>query len=147
MKRDINIVVVDDSNMVRTVMYRALDKDGYFVMFDAINGLDLIDKLSNVAILPDVCLLDVQMPMMDGFETAKELKKRWPSIRILAHTSNNDQETLIRMLQNGADGYIIKGCPPAEVATAVRKLYEDGYYFNDWACLNMLSFIRNPAVC
>ncbi len=105
------------------------------IAFDitARNGKELIEKLERSDRLPDICMLDIQMPLMDGFETLREIKNRWPEIRNLVLTGHNSEDYILRMIQCGANGYLLKHCEVEDIHNALLDIYRDGYYYSDVA--------------
>jgi two-component system invasion response regulator UvrY len=81
--------------------------------------------------LPDIILLDVTMPVTDGFETANWLRQKYPQIKVLALSMLDNELVVIRMLKNGVRGYILKDCEPEELFNALHKVHDQGYYYND----------------
>lgn len=100
------------------------------IVLEAGNGEEFIDKLKN-APFPHIVLLDITMPVMDGVETARWLKQHHPGIKVLALSMIKNDFIIIRMLKNGARGYILKDCEPAELRAALHQVYENGYYYNE----------------
>jgi len=88
---------------------------------EAENGKKLFEQLESATDLPDICLLDINMPEMNGFETTRRLKEKWPSIKILA-ISGDHLFNLIKIQQMGADGFIHKNCTMVELNEAVQKV-------------------------
>ncbi|MEJ0106716.1 MAG: response regulator transcription factor [Bacteroidota bacterium] len=80
---------------------------GYDVIFEADNGKDFLDKLRTKG-LPDLVLMDINMPQMDGYDTSLWLKRNHPGVKVLALSMYDDENAIIRMLKNGAKGYILK---------------------------------------
>ena len=88
----------------------------------AFDGQELLDKLAQLPTLPDVCLLDINMPIMDGFETATRLKVLYPQIKILAFSMDDDAPTVAAIKKAGADGFIWKCCLLQDFADAISSL-------------------------
>src|ERR1700733_2979751 len=98
------ISIADDHEMMRQSLASMLSR--YFdVSISANNGLDLINQIEKSNNIPDVVILGVKMPVMDGFETALTLKQRWPEIKIIAFSMSDNPEIINRMMDNGADKY------------------------------------------
>jgi len=125
-----NIVLVDDHVLLRNGLASLVKNLGHEVLFEADNGKDFTDKLKSKA-LPDVVLLDINMPEMDGFETAHWLKQNHPDIRVLALSMYDNENSIIRMLKCGAKGYILKDSEPAELRAAIDALMSKGFYYSD----------------
>jgi DNA-binding NarL/FixJ family response regulator len=119
--RNATVAIADDHVPSRKVIRHFLSKGNYQVIMEADNGRKLLKQLESADDLPDICLLDINMPELNGFETAKLLKAKWPSIKILAisgdHLYNN-----IKIKQMGADGFIHKSCTQLELNEAVGKI-------------------------
>jgi two-component system, NarL family, invasion response regulator UvrY len=101
------------------------------VLYSVANGKELISKLSSAKILPDICLLDINMPELNGFETAKIMKETWPSIKILAVSVYDSEFNIIGMLRAGAGGYILKDAEPEMLKKAIETLHEKGFYHSE----------------
>src|ERR1700761_1664750 len=114
-----NLVLVDDHILLRNGLASLVKSLGHGVLFEADNGKDFTEKLK-VPFLPDVVLLDINMPEMDGYETAKWIKTNHPKIKVLALSMYDDENSIIRMLRNGARGYILKDSDPSELRDAIE---------------------------
>lgn len=125
-----NIVLVDDHSLLRNGLAELVKSLGHTVLFEADNGKDFTAKL-NAESLPDVVLLDINMPEMDGFETAQWIKTNYPEIKVLALSMYDNETSIIRMLKCGAKGYILKDSEPAELKTAIHALMGKGFYYSD----------------
>jgi two-component system invasion response regulator UvrY len=124
------IVLVDDHVLLRNGLANLVRDLGYDVLFEADNGSDFISKLEKNEI-PDVVLLDINMPKKDGYETALWLKQNHPDVKILALSMYDDENAIIRMLKNGARGYILKDTEPAELRAALEALVTKGFYYSE----------------
>ncbi len=125
-----NIVLVDDHSLLRNGLAELVKSLGHTVLFEADNGKDFTEKL-NPKLLPDVVLLDINMPEMDGFETAQWLKENHPDVNVLALSMYDNETSIIRMLKCGAKGYILKDSEPAELRAAIEALVDKGFYYSD----------------
>ncbi|MES1159898.1 MAG: response regulator transcription factor [Bacteroidota bacterium] len=125
------VVLVDDHVLLRNGLANLIRSFGeYAVLFEAYNGLDLIRQLKPRS-LPDLVLLDVYMPEMDGYETALWLKQNYPGIKILALSMYDTDNSIIRMLKNGVKGYILKDIEPAELKMALESVIYKGFYYSE----------------
>ncbi len=140
--KKITLAVIDDHNLLRTQFCDLLDKLGYEVIIQAENGEDALKKFENSKQLPKVCLLDVSMPVMDGFETATALSKKYPGLRILACSLNNDEDSVIGMIKSGARGYMVKTGTIVETKQAIDTISDSGYYFDRHAVKILLEYLR-----
>jgi DNA-binding NarL/FixJ family response regulator len=125
-----NIVLVDDHALLRNGLATLVRNLGHGVLFEADNGKDFIENLKPNS-LPDIVLLDINMPEMDGYQTASWIKANQPSIKTLALSMYDDENAIIRMLKNGAKGYLLKDSEPAELQDAITAIMKKGYYYSD----------------
>jgi DNA-binding NarL/FixJ family response regulator len=140
------IVLVDDHVLLRNGLCNIISSfPGYSVLFEADNGKDFIRQL-HANNLPDMVLLDVSMPEMNGYETANWLLKNYPAIPILVLSMFNEEKCIIKMLQLGVKGYILKDIKPLELLHALDMVYEKGMYFNELLYNNLVHTIKN-GVC
>ena len=125
-----SIALVDDHSLLRNGLAGMLKESGYNVLFEADNGIEFLDKMKTTA-PPDILLLDINMPQMDGFETAAWMKKNFPETKILALSMYDDEESIIKMLKNGARGYILKDSHPSELKNAIEAVMAKGFYYSE----------------
>ena len=125
------IAVVDDHVLVRKGLCALINFfPPYKVLFEADNGKDMISKIDPNQ-LPDMILLDINMPDMDGYETASWLRASYPGIKILALSTMDSEAAIIKMIQSGARGYILKDSDPEELKDAFDNVMRVGYHYND----------------
>lgn len=124
------IVLVDDHVLLRKGLADLVRNLGYQVLYEANNGKEFCDKLKAENI-PDLVLLDINMPVMDGYDTALWLKKNHPDIKVLALSMYDDENAVIRMLKNGARGYILKDSEPTELKNAIQAILTKGFYYSE----------------
>lgn len=140
-----SVALVDDHVLLRQGLAALINSfPGYQVVFEADNGLELTRQIKEP--LPLAVLLDINMPQMDGFETAAWLRQHHPGVKILALSMSDEEDTIIRMLQAGAHGYVLKNTTPAELKEALDTVISKGYYLNDTLGVQVISSLnRVPA--
>ncbi|RDC57181.1 DNA-binding response regulator [Pedobacter chinensis] len=127
----ISIAIVDDHTLFRSGLASLLDEfDEIEVLFEGVNGQDLQNKIKNY---PDVqlILMDINMPVMDGFAATKWIKENYPNINVLALSMLEDEKAIIGMLKAGAGGYMLKESTPLELLAAIKAITEKGFFVND----------------
>ncbi|SDH96750.1 DNA-binding response regulator, NarL/FixJ family, contains REC and HTH domains [Chryseobacterium taeanense] len=138
------IVIVDDHILIAKALEGIIGNFKDFeVIYVAENGKDLIHKFENKSKIPDIILLDISMPIMDGFETVLWLKENHPDIKVMALSMQGDDKSVIKMIKNGAKGYLLKNTHPQELENALIKLNTDGFFYPDWASKIIFSNMNN----
>ena len=123
------IAIVDDHALFAGSLERLINSFPTFAtIYHVRNGVELQQKLSKVNEVPDVVLLDVNMPVMNGFETAEWLTSTHPEIKFIALTMDDEEHTIIKMLRLGAKGYLLKDIHPDVLKTALNEVIDKGYY-------------------
>jgi len=126
------IAIADDHTLLRKGLADLIDSFGPFnVILEAKDGKEFLDKLHTAKVLPDICILDINMPELDGFGTLAQIRKNWPTLKVLALSMFNDEFTIIRMLRAGACGFLLKNCNPNEFRKALKSIYDNGFYEAD----------------
>jgi DNA-binding NarL/FixJ family response regulator len=132
MSDKIKVALADDHNLFRKGVEELIeDFDNMEVIYSVENGKELIKRLSAAAVLPDICLLDINMPEMNGFEAAKKIKETWPDMKILAVSVYDSEFNILGMLRAGAGGYILKDSQPDILRKAIESLCEHGFYHSE----------------
>jgi DNA-binding NarL/FixJ family response regulator len=122
----VRVLVVDDQRLMRDGIASLLEiQDAIEVVGTASNGKEALEKA--VSLRPDVILMDVRMPVMDGVVATGQLRRELPSCRILMLTTFDDEEYVIDALQAGASGYLLKDLPAPDLASAVQAVYKGIY--------------------
>jgi DNA-binding NarL/FixJ family response regulator len=129
-KTTTHIALADDHVLLRNALANLINSfECCKVVHQAGNGAELLENLKTTP-LPDVVLLDLSMPVMDGFETAKILQEKFPSVGVLMLTMYDSELTLIRLLQMGVKGFLKKDVHPDELRFAIHSVNEVGYYYS-----------------
>lgn len=130
MSTKINIALVDDHAITRRGIKALLkQEDDIQIVLEASNGQELLEKLRYNDL--DLVLLDISMPVMDGYETLRHLKESFPEIKVIILSTHEEQDPILRMLELDANGYVTKVADPKELCLNIYKVMEDGYYFNE----------------
>lgn len=128
------IVIVDDHLLIAKAMTVLIENfEHYSVLYEVENGKKLVEKFKVAKNIPDIVLLDISMPEMDGFETARWLRANHPDVLVVALSAQNDDQSLINMVKAGAKGYLVKNTHPTLLEKALDSLVANGYYYPDWA--------------
>ncbi len=124
------IALADDHVLLRKGLASLVQGLGYTVVLEVDNGQDLVDKLGT-GIDPDLVLMDINMPVKDGYEATRWIKENKPDVKVLALSMYDDESAIIRMLKNGAKGYVLKDIEPAELRTALDAVINKGFYYSE----------------
>jgi DNA-binding NarL/FixJ family response regulator len=126
-----SVAIVDDHTLFRKGLTSLIDVfPNYTVLFDAASGIDFISKLDPKN-LPDIVLLDISMPEMDGYTTCEWIKNNYPEIKVLALSTMDSDTAIIKMIKCGAKGYILKDADLTELKLAFSELLSVGFFYND----------------
>jgi DNA-binding NarL/FixJ family response regulator len=138
------VVVVDDHLLIAKAISSIINNfEGYEVLYEAENGKVLLEKLKVRVNVPDIVLMDISMPEMNGFETTQWLTDNYPDILVIALSMQDDDASLIKMVTAGAKGYLHKNVHPAELEKALKTLISSGMYYQAWATSKIfLSFSK-----
>jgi two-component system invasion response regulator UvrY len=137
------IAIVDDHELMAKALSGLIQKyEDYEVLYEVLGGKELIQRIK-LNMIPDIVLLDINMPEMDGYETALWLKNNYPEIKILALSMNDKEESIVKMLRNGAGGYLLKGCKPHELKLALDSIVQKGFYYTEYVTSQLIKSL-NP---
>jgi len=127
----IKLVIADDHNLFRKGMAAMLNQIKDFELIgEAANGKELLDLLAKVK--PDIALLDLQMPVMDGVEATEQIQVLFPHLKVIIVSMHDEDRFIIHLLEKGVNGYLLKDAEPGEVENAIRRVMTDGYYYSDF---------------
>jgi len=125
------VAMADDHNMLRSALAQMIEGFGdYKVVVQASNGKDLLEKLARME-RPDLLLLDISMPEMNGIETAKQISRYYPEIKMIALSMMDNEMSVVSMIKNGARGYVLKDAEPAQLKEALTNVLKIGYHFSE----------------
>jgi two-component system invasion response regulator UvrY len=148
-KPPVKLAIVDDHNLFRkgliTLINLADKHQEYLLVFEAESGQDMIDKLDKKA-LPDILLLDIDMPDIDGFQAVAWLRKHYPKIAVLVISMVETEEAIVRMLRLGVKGYLSKDIEVDDIHHALKAISEKGYYYTDFLTGKLINSLQDEGV-
>ncbi len=125
----IKIIIADDHSILRDGIVSLLQAvEDFTIVGTAGNGYEVLELIKNIK--TDVCLLDISMPVLDGIETAKQIKEKKPGIKIVMLTTYNDPEIISELIHIGVSGYLLKNSDKSELVEAIKKVMSGRYYFS-----------------
>jgi DNA-binding NarL/FixJ family response regulator len=128
--KPITIAIADDYKIYRDGLKLCLSADNNLqILFDVDNGEELMEALKTQQ--PDIIIMDLNMPLLDGMEAPKQISKKYEQIKVLVITMYDNDKFIINLMENGAHGYLLKNAEPKEIIKAIYAVHENGYYFND----------------
>ncbi len=137
----IKVLITDDHVLYRAGVKTALSaKKDVKVIAEADNGMHLLNMLKMIQ--PDVILLDIQMPVMDGIGALPEIKKNWPHIKVIMLTMMDDHSMITKLMELGANSYLSKTSDSEIIYEAIKTCYEQEYYFNTLTNKALLSNLK-----
>ncbi|MBO9566105.1 MAG: response regulator transcription factor [Niastella sp.] len=144
-KTPVKLAIVDDHNLFRkgliTLINLADKRQEYMIVFEAESGQDMIDKLDKKA-LPDIILLDIDMPDMDGYEAIAWLQKHYPQVSVLVVSMVEREEAVVRMVRLGAKGYLSKDIEVEDIHNALKAISQTGRYYTDFITGKLINAIQ-----
>ena len=143
--KKIEVAIADDHSLMRSALAKLINTfEGYSVVMEADNGKDLRTKIMK-HVIPDIVLLDVNMPEMDGFETTQWLYKNYPQIKVLALSMMSDEKTIIKMFRLGAKGYLLKNTDPVELKKALDAIMDKNVYLSEYVSAKLVSGLHHDS--
>jgi DNA-binding NarL/FixJ family response regulator len=134
---NIAVGIVDDHQLfLKSLSLMLASFQNFSIAVEALNGKDLQDKIPTLKTLPDIILIDVNMPVMNGIETAAWLTKAYGSIKLVALSMNDNDQTIISMIKAGCCAYLLKDTHPNELEKALHQIALKGYYNGDVSNIN-----------
>lgn len=128
--KPLSIAIADDHVLFRKGLVALLKGiKGLEVLYEADNGRQLLEGMASRQ--PDLVIVDVEMPEMDGVETTRQLRTRYPGVKILIISMHDEEDLILNLLEEGAHGYLLKNADPAEVRKALEDVMDLGFYYNN----------------
>jgi DNA-binding NarL/FixJ family response regulator len=140
----ISIGIVDDHQLfLKSLSLMLKSFKVYDVVVEALNGKELQDKILQSNIIPSIMLIDVNMPVMNGVETAKWLSSNYPQIKLVALSMNDNDNVIIDMIKAGCCAYLLKETHPDELEKALHEIHLKGYYNADASNINFRRLLQS----
>lgn len=136
------IALADDHSLLRNGLAILVQSLGYEVILEANDGNELIESVK-IGVIPDLILMDINMPEMDGFQATQWFRQNQPDVHILALSMYDNETSIIRMLKAGARGYILKDCDPTELKKAIDSVLATGFYYSELVSGRLIHAIHN----
>jgi DNA-binding NarL/FixJ family response regulator len=139
-----SVVVVDDHVLLSQAIGGLVDAfDDFKVLYLCKNGQELINAFKEPENIPDIVLMDVNMPILNGIETTAYLKDKFPDVKVLALSIEEEDATILKMLRAGAKGYLMKDVKKAELNEALLEVMENGYYHSNTVAKILVDSLRH----
>jgi DNA-binding NarL/FixJ family response regulator len=141
MNKAIKVVIADDHALFRAGVKTALSvKKDVELIAEADNGMQLLNLLKHIE--PDVILLDIQMPIMDGIATLPEIRKLYPHVKVIILSMHNDHSMISKLMEIGANSYLTKNSDSETIYSAIKTCYEQEFFFNELTNKALLTGLR-----
>jgi len=141
MNRPIKVAIADDHALFRAgVRTSLMGRKDVELIAEADNGMQLLNLLKHIE--PDVILLDIQMPIMDGIQTLPEIRKLYPHIKVIILSMHNDHSMISKLMEIGANSYLTKNSDSETIYQAIKTCYEQEFFFNELTNKALLSGLR-----
>lgn len=141
--KPIKLAIADDQVLFLKGLRLLINSfDGIELIIEAANGKELLEAVA--AHPPDVILMDLKMPVMDGLEATERIKEQYPDIKILILSTYDEDHLIHHLMKVGANGYLLKNEEPKEVKAAIKAVMEKDFYFNDYVSKALLTGVQNP---
>lgn len=132
MKNTIKIILADDEVLFRKGISFLLDREENIeIIFEVSNGNELVSFLKESTIHPDIIMMDLKMPLLNGVETTRIIHEEFPDIKVIALTSYDSKSFIANMINIGAASYLVKNTTPAEMIKTINEVFEKGIHYNE----------------
>jgi DNA-binding NarL/FixJ family response regulator len=141
--KPINLAIADDHKIFRNGLKAMLeDCPDLNLIIEASNGKELIGQLATRT--PDVILMDIKMPEMDGMQTTSHIHQNFKDVKVLALSMHNEDKYIVDMMKAGASGYLLKNAEPEEIIEAIATVHNKGFYFNEHLSVTLIKQLVGP---
>ncbi|MBS1526959.1 MAG: response regulator transcription factor [Bacteroidetes bacterium] len=141
--KPINLAIADDHKIFRNGLKATLeDYPDLKLIIEASNGKELIGQMATQ--VPDVVLMDIKMPEMDGMQTTAYLREHFGQVKVLTLSMHNEDKYIVDMMKAGASGYLLKNAEPEEIIEAIATVYNKGFYFNEHLSVTLIKQLVGP---
>ncbi|HVW15178.1 MAG TPA: response regulator transcription factor [Mucilaginibacter sp.] len=141
--KPINLAIADDHKIFRNGLKATLeDYPDLKLVIEASNGKELIGQMATH--VPDVVLMDIKMPEMDGMQTTAYLREHFGQVKVLTLSMHNEDKYIVDMMKAGASGYLLKNAEPEEIIEAISTVYNKGFYFNEHLSVTLIKQLVGP---
>jgi len=144
METKINIAIVDDHSLLRTGLVKLIKSldPAFEISIDVSGGQELFERLKEVPV-PNIALVDIDMPVMNGFDVAAKLRQDYPKIPVLILTMMSDEDSLIKMIRLGVKGYLNKDVDPDELHQAIKSVAKGNFHYNEAVSGKLIDVIQS----
>lgn len=137
----ITIGMADDHEMIRqSIKFLIEGKKGFKVIMEADNGKHLIEKIESASEIPEILLIDISMPIMNGYDTISHITSYHPDIKSIALSINDDVNSVFKMIENGARAYLRKGCSTKELIETIKEVHYKGIYYDNFVAKSFIDY-------
>lgn len=141
------LAIVEDHHLIRKAIIKIVKTLGeYDFTIEASNGKDFVDKYAKLDDKPEICIIDIRMPEMDGFELAYYIKKNISELKVLVLTLYDEEYYLIKMMKYGVNGYLLKNCDPDEIHNALQSISKNSFYYNNIFSKSLKNLVESNVV-
>lgn len=144
--KTIKIGIADDHTLYRSGLASIISGfDDCQVVFEAEDGSAALEKIETSTPNIDICILDINMPNLNGYDTLMSIKEKWPKVKVLMLSAYNNIHAIVKTLRCGTNGYMLKNCKPSELHEAIHKIHFNGYYYPDVISGRMIYLLNNDS--
>ncbi len=136
------VAIADDHHLIRQALIELINRfEGFHVIFDAPDGGQFLAKFKENPV-PDIALIDINMPILDGYKTTEFISQNYPTVKPIALSVDDNEESIIKMLRLGAKGYILKDTDTSDFNLALNEIKNRGYYHSDLVSNTLLKSLK-----